>query len=75
MKETLVLICLESHFDIIESWKLIVGHRDIYYAKNILNSFDWVEVRILVEKWNINEAHKISHNEVCTKGFQVVGGQ
>jgi len=31
--ETLVLICLASHFDIIESWKINVGHRDTYYAK------------------------------------------
>jgi len=24
--------CLARHFDIIESWKLIVGHRVIYYS-------------------------------------------
>ena len=57
LKETLVLMCLASHFDVIESSNLIVGHRDIYYAKKILNSFECVEVRILVEKWNIHEAH------------------
>jgi len=33
LKETLVLMCLASHFVIIESWKLNVGHRDINYAK------------------------------------------
>jgi len=37
--------------------KLIVGHRDIYYAKKILNTFVCVEVRILVEKWNVYEGH------------------
>ena len=39
------------------SWKLIVGHRDIYYAQKILNAFVCVEVRILVVTWNIYEAH------------------
>jgi hypothetical protein len=33
LKETLVLVFLASHFVIIESLKLFVGHRDIYYAK------------------------------------------
>ena len=42
------------------SWKLIVVHRDIYYAKKILNSFVCVEVRIVLEKWNIYEAHLFS---------------
>ena len=51
------IMCLASHFDIIESWKLIVVHCDIYYAKQILNTFVCVEVRILVGKWNIHEAH------------------
>jgi len=58
VKETLVLMLfLASHFDIIESWKLIVGHRDKDYAKKILNAFVCVEVRILVEKWNVYEGH------------------
>jgi len=57
LKETLVLMCLASHFDIIEIWKLNVGHRDIYYAKKILNAFVCVEFRILVEKWNAYEGH------------------
>jgi len=26
-------MCLASYFDIIESWKVNVGHRDTYYAK------------------------------------------
>ena len=26
MKETLVLMCLESHFDIIEGWQRILGN-------------------------------------------------
>jgi len=50
LKEPLVLMCLASNFDVIENSKLIVGHRDIYYAKKILNSFVCVAVRILVEK-------------------------
>jgi len=45
-----VLMCFVSHFDIIESCKLIVGHGVIYYSKKILNSFVCVEVRILEEK-------------------------
>ena len=57
LKKTLVLKSLASHFNIIESWKLIVGHRDIYYAKKILNTFVCVEVRILVEKWNVYEGN------------------
>ena len=51
---------LESHFDIIEGLKVIFEHRDIYYAKIILNSFVCVEVRILVEKWNVLEGHIFS---------------
>jgi len=43
-------MCLTNHFDIIESWKLIVGYRDIYYAKKILNTFVSEEVRIPLEK-------------------------
>jgi len=57
LKETLVLMCLASYFDIIEGWKLIVGHRYIYYEKKLLKTFLCVEVRILVEKWNIYEGH------------------
>ena len=54
MKKTLVIRCLASHFGIIVSWKLIVGHLVIYFAKKILNAFVCVEVRFLVEKWNVN---------------------
>jgi len=36
------------HFDIIESLKLIDGHRNIYYARNLLHTFVCVEFRILV---------------------------
>jgi len=43
-------MCLASHFDIIESRKLIVLHREIYKAKKKLNTFVCVEVTILVEK-------------------------
>ena len=50
-------MCLESHFDIIGNWKLIVGHLDIYYAKKGIKFFVCVEVRFLVEKWIIYEAH------------------
>jgi len=35
LKETFVVMCLASHFDINKNRKLIVVHRDIYYAKNI----------------------------------------
>jgi hypothetical protein len=52
-KETLVLMCMARNFDNIESWKLIVWHRDIYNAKKILKTFVCVVVRILVEKWNV----------------------
>jgi len=50
-------MCLASHFDIIESWKLIVVHRDIYYAKKLLKTFECVELRIHVAKWNVYEGH------------------
>ena len=50
LKETWVLMCLASHFDIIETWKVNVGHRDIYYPKKILNFFICVEVWILCKK-------------------------
>ena len=33
LKETLVFLFLASHFDTIESWKVIVGYRDNCYAK------------------------------------------
>jgi len=46
-----------NYFGITENWKLIVGHRAIYYAKIILNSFVCVEDRILVGKWNVYESH------------------
>ena len=57
LKETLELMCLASVFGTLASWKMIVGHRDIYYAKKSLNYFGCVEVRIIVEKWNIYESH------------------
>jgi len=51
LKETLVLMCLASvclrHF---RQLKEIVGHRDIYFSKEILNYFVCVEVCFLVEK-------------------------
>jgi len=31
--ETLGIMCLASHFNIIESWKVNVGYRDTYYAE------------------------------------------
>ena len=42
-------LCYASHFDIIVTWKVYVGHRDIYYAKYI-KFFVCVEVRILCKK-------------------------
>jgi len=56
-EKSFVLMCLVSHFDIIGSWKLIVEYCEIYYAKKILNTFECVEFRILVEKWNVYEGH------------------
>ena len=50
-------MCLASHFDIIETWNVNVGHRVIYYAKKILNFFVCVEVGILVKKGNMYGAH------------------
>jgi len=34
-KETLVLMCLASHFDIIEGSKMFIGHRDTNNKENI----------------------------------------
>jgi hypothetical protein len=48
---------------------LIVGHRDIYFAKKILNSFVCVEIGILVEKLNVFEGH--SFPEAITKNMQI----
>jgi len=38
-EENVIIMCLASHFDIIESGKLIVGHCEIYYAKINIKSF------------------------------------
>ena len=57
LKEPVVLMCLASHFDTIQVWKLIIGHRVICYGKKFLNFFLYEEVRNLVEKWNIYESH------------------
>jgi len=32
-------MCLASHFDIIESWKVIVGHSDIHNTKKKIKLF------------------------------------
>jgi len=37
--------------------KIHCWHRGVYYAKKILNSFVYVEVRILGENWNVYEGH------------------
>jgi hypothetical protein len=41
-----------KYFGTLAIWEVIVGHRDIYYAKKI-KYFESVELRILVEKRNI----------------------
>ena len=49
--ETLVLMCLANVcFCTFATCEVIVGHRDIYYAKSLLHYFGCVEVLILVEK-------------------------
>ena len=45
-----------SHFDIIETWKVNVAYRDIYYAKNFNFSYEW-RLEFFVKKWNMYEAH------------------
>ena len=67
MKETLVLMCLASNYNIVESWKVIVGHRVIYYAKKLLKYFVCVEFRFPVAKWNIweNQIFPSSVVETC----------
>jgi len=30
-----------SHFENIENWKLIIGHRDVHYAKKEIISYVW----------------------------------
>ena len=66
LKLTLVLMCLASHFDTMEGWKVIVEQCEIYYAKKILNYFLSVEVWNRVEKWNICESHIIPRSLVQT---------
>jgi hypothetical protein len=65
-KVSLLLMCLLSVFGNCARWKLIVGHRDICYAKEILNYFGCVEVWILVEKWIIYEPHIFPRSLVQT---------
>ena len=43
-------MCYASNFDIIETLKVNVGNRDIYYSKKKLNFFIWVEVIIICKK-------------------------
>jgi len=48
---------LGSHVDTTEGWKVIGGHRDIYYANKSFNYFICVEVRNIEGKLNIYESH------------------
>ena len=48
-------LCYASHFDIIETWKVNVGHRDIYYEKILNFSYVW-RLEFFVKKWNMCEA-------------------
>ena len=45
-------MCYANHFDNYETWNVNIGYRDIYYEKNI-KFFLCVEVRNVVEKWNV----------------------
>ena len=57
LKGNLVPMCLACHFVIIETWKVNVEHRDIYYSKKKkFFSYDW-RLDLLVKKWIIYEAH------------------
>ena len=56
LKETLVFMCLSIHFDIIETWKVNVGYRDIYYSKILNISYEW-SLEFFVKKWNMYEAY------------------
>ena len=53
MKEILVLMYLAIVYGTFVRWNVIVGHRDIYFAKKNLNYFGCVDVRILVPKWKV----------------------
>ena len=66
LKEPLVLMCLASHFDIIESWKWKLDIASTIMRK-VLNYSSCVEFRILKDKWNIYEAYilTISLVEIC----------
>jgi len=46
--------------------EMIVGHRDIYYAKKIINYFGRVEDIIFVEKINTYESHILPRTLVQT---------
>ena len=56
LKETLVLMCLASHFDIIETckWRLDIA---TYIIQKNIKFLIRVELRILCKKWNMYEAH------------------
>ena len=50
-------MCLTSHIDIIETWKLNDGHRDIYYAKKCkIFTYVW-RLEFSVKNSNMYEAH------------------
>jgi hypothetical protein len=50
MKKTLVLMCLASHFDIIQNLKIDCWASRHILCEKKLNTFVCVEARILVEK-------------------------
>ena len=56
LKETLVLMCLAGHLALTRAEKWMLGIATYIMRKNI-KFFICVEVRILVKKWNMYEAH------------------
>jgi len=66
LRETLVHMCLASvlFLALSRAKKEFSGHLYIYFSKNTLNYFCCVEVRILVEKWYIYDAHIIPRSLV-----------
>ena len=68
-KKTLVLMCLVRVFGTLASWKWIVWHRNIYFAKKILNYFGWGGDHSC-KKCNICEAHIFSRSLVQNCWFE-----
>jgi hypothetical protein len=75
LKETLVFMCMASYFDIIESWKLSVGHRGTYYCEKKIRFIHmcggWNSCRKVQYAWSPHFPLSITTNMQNGNGFFV----